>query len=77
MMKKTTKKISTKTVDTVVIPDCPECQDWDAMLCPYCLHNCDLQAKTIRSDEDAHCNRCGKDSLLAVDGMSYQKMEDE
>jgi hypothetical protein len=41
--------------------ECPDCCPNDDLVCPYCGHNCDLQAKTILTDEDCHCCKCGKD----------------
>lgn len=47
---------------------CIDCNPKDDYGCPYCGHNCDMQAKTIHGDEDGHCCKCGKDCLMSSDG---------
>ena len=49
---------------------CEDCQSSDAMVCPRCGHNCELQAKTLRTDEDAHCCKCNLDLVQTSDGTA-------
>ena len=55
--------------------DCQEGNEYDR--CPYCGHNCDMSAKTIRTDEDGHCHKCGKDCLQSDDGLTMVKLSEE
>lgn len=58
-----------------VIETCEQCRPYDPQGCPLCGHNCDLVAKTIHDDEDAHCDRCNVDLLHSADGFSLVQLQ--
>lgn len=64
-----------KPKNKVAANGCTECvfkNPSDTESCPHCGHDCELSAKTIRTDEDAHCDFCGKDSYMGLDGKLHQ-----